>query len=220
MLAAIDAEGAALAAALSGRSVEDMQRPTRCPPWTARELLAHLIGALDRLPDMLAAPEPGRAAIGSLGYYRDDERFSTGATAARVAAATDHAGGRGDGVLLDEVRASCLTLVTCARAEPEGRRVTTRWGDTMSLTSFLVTRLVELAVHGLDLARALDAVPWLTDPAGTIVAGLLFERPDEMAGAVGWDTVDVIEVATGRRSVGADQAPVLARAGLRSPTLG
>ncbi|MFD0591208.1 hypothetical protein ACFQZ4_00275 [Catellatospora coxensis] len=54
------------------------------------------------------------------------------------------------------------------------RLVTTRHGDPMRLTDFQVTRVVELAVHGLDLADALGVAPWLTAQAAGVVEGLLF----------------------------------------------
>jgi hypothetical protein len=43
------------------------------------------------------------------------------------------------------------------RAEPEGHVVRTRHSDPMLLSEFLLTRVVEVAVHGLDLADALSA---------------------------------------------------------------
>jgi hypothetical protein len=45
------------------------------------------------------------------------------------------------------------------RAEPEGRVVRTRHSDPMLLSEFLLTRVVEVAVHGLDLADALGREP-------------------------------------------------------------
>jgi hypothetical protein len=40
--------------------------------------------------------------------------------------------------------------------------VRTRHGDVMLLTEFMRTRVLELAVHGLDLATGLGRDPWLT----------------------------------------------------------
>lgn len=45
-----------------------------------------------------------------------------------------------------------------------------RRGDTMLLTDFLVTRVVEVGIHGLNLADALDRPAWLT-PAWLTPAG-------------------------------------------------
>ena len=56
-------------------------------------------------------------------------------------------------------------MVTICRHERAGRIVQTRHGDAMLLTDFLTTRVVELAVHGLDVADVLEQQPWLTAPA-------------------------------------------------------
>ena len=49
----------------------------------------------------------------------------------------------------------------------------TRHGDPMLLAEFLRTRVLELAVHGLDLAAALDREPWMTAPAAGVTEDLL-----------------------------------------------
>src|SRR6202035_6001180 len=67
-------------------------------------------------------------------------------------------------------------------APPPARRVRVlrpRHGDLMLLTGFLRTRVVELAVHGLDLAIGLDRDPWLTPEAASVVADLVL--PDGSA---------------------------------------
>ncbi|GIJ27285.1 hypothetical protein Vqi01_24470 [Micromonospora qiuiae] len=42
-----------------------------------------------------------------------------------------------------------------------------------ALMEFPHTRVVEVGVHGLDLAAALDRPPWLTATAGRVIADLL-----------------------------------------------
>src|SRR5690606_20027274 len=85
------------------------------------------------------------------------------------------------------------------RAEPEGRVVRTRHGDSMLLTDFMVTRVVEIAVHGLDLADALGREPWLTPQAGSVLRELLLGADGAAAlRALGWDEVDFVRRATGR----------------------
>ncbi|WP_426514938.1 hypothetical protein ACPPVO_40940 [Dactylosporangium sp. McL0621] len=84
----------------------------------------------------------------------------------------------------------------------------------MLLTEFLVTRVLEAGVHGLDLAAALGREPWLTPPA----AGLLVA----LYGGAGldWDPVPLLRVATGRAEATPEQAADLERHGLRRLTLG
>ena len=55
------------------------------------------------------------------------------------------------------------------RGAPQGRVVRTRHGDRMLLTEFVRTRVLELAVHGLDLAASLARPPWLTGAAAAVV---------------------------------------------------
>lgn len=54
-------------------------------------------------------------------------------------------------------------IASCQR-EPDERVVKTRHGDAMLLSDFLSTRVLELAVHGLDVADAVGAEPWLSAP--------------------------------------------------------
>ena len=76
----------------------------------------------------------------------------------------------------------------------------TRHGDLMLLSEFLRTRVLELAVHGLDLAAGLNRDPWLTPEAAAVVAELML--PTGSAPAVrkrlGWDDATLIAKITDR----------------------
>ncbi|WP_370462371.1 hypothetical protein [Nocardiopsis sp. FR6] len=63
-------------------------------------------------------------------------------------------------------------------AEPVDRVVVTRHGDRMLLTDFLVTRVLEAVVHGLDLADALGREPWTRREALAVVLASLFGGAD------------------------------------------
>ena len=80
------------------------------------------------------------------------------------------------------------------------RVVQTRHGDLMLLAEFLRTRVLELAVHGLDLAAALDRGPWMTAPAAAVTEDLLL--PAAAAAGLhadtGWDQVTLIAALTGQ----------------------
>jgi hypothetical protein len=79
------------------------------------------------------------------------------------------------------------------------RVVCTRHGDAMLLTDFMVTRVVELAVHGLDFADALDRPPWTHDSALEVVTRLLLPQASRASfDALGWDRMSLVRVATGR----------------------
>jgi hypothetical protein len=90
----------------------------------------------------------------------------------------------------------------------------------MRLTDFQVTRVFELAVHGLDLADALEVPPWLTPEATAVVDGLLLGRQAPQARqALGTDGAGLIRYATGRTPMAAADRDELDRLGISWLTL-
>lgn len=193
--------------------------PTRCDPWSVRELLGHVGATVDRLPGMLAAPAPETAEVTATRYYRPDERFSPETNDARIALGRERASRTGDPAAeFDAIWRRADGLVS---AEPAGRIVRTRHGDAMLLREFLLTRVVELAVHGLDLADALGREPWLTAQAGDAVLELLLGAGYESAvREVGWDRARFLRKATGREPLDAGENAMIERLGIRWLTLG
>lgn len=178
----------------------DFDRPTPCPPWTVRDLLAHVRAGAGRLTDMLAAPAPSRAEVDAAGYF-GAAKFTREVDAARVEGARREAAALPTGyALVADFDRTWRATDAAVGAEPADRVVRTRHGDAMTLTEFLVTRVVEVAVHGLDLAVALDRPPWLTPAAAEVVAGLLTGGRDVPA-ELGWDRPTLISRATGRTPV-------------------
>jgi len=222
VLEALSAEGECLARVLTTLDESDFDLLTPCPPWSVRELLAHLLVATNRLPSMLASPEPERPDVTAAHYYRPDARFSPAADAARIDAARADAAGFANGAALAcAVDEAWRVMAAAARTEPATRLVRTRWNDAMSLTDFLVTRVVELAVHGLDLAVALGHPPWTTDPAAELVQQLLLEgTPAGSVEALGWDRLTFVRKATARLSLTDAEAALVADRDVRWLTLG
>ncbi len=216
----------------------DLDRPTDCPPWTVAELLAHVRTGAGRLADMLAAPAPARAQVDAAGYF-GAAKFTPQVDAARIDAARADATradaarrgavqvetGRGvarhgdsPGLGADFDRAWQATL-DAVEAHPPDRVVRTRHGDAMTVTEFLRTRVVEVGVHGLDLAAALDRDPWLTPAAGQVIADLLtggHALPPEL----GWDRSTLIAKATGRAPRSRAEQATLDAAGFRLLSFG
>jgi uncharacterized protein (TIGR03083 family) len=220
--AALDLEVAALVAALAGLSEPAWSLPTDCPPWRVRDLLAHVQVTIAWLPEMLAAPAPERAQISATEYYRPDARFDAATNARRIELAQDRASAAPDGAaLLAEFAATWQQVERLCREQPAGRVVRTRHGDPMLLSEFLRTRVVEVAVHGIDLALALNRPPWTTRPAADLVTDLLL-GPAASAGLdrLGWTPVQFIGVATGRTPIDAEQTDRLQRLGIHWLTLG
>lgn len=91
----------------------------------------------------------------------------------------------------------------------------------MLLTDFLVTRVVEVAVHGLDLAAAVGRSPWLSESAGRVLSQLLLgPRGLDEVDVLGWDQVTFLRKATGREPLTGAEAAEVERAGIRRLSLG
>jgi uncharacterized protein (TIGR03083 family) len=222
--AAFAAEASALAAAAAQLTEADLERPSSCPPWTAGELLCHIIVATDRVSQALAGPGTGGSTlVTAAGYYRPDERFSPAANTSRVDTARQLAAARHTpGALRAELDRVTHDSLEQLEAAPAGRTVLTRHGDPMLLTDFACTRIVELGVHGLDLATSLGRPPWLSGPAAVVVTGLLLPEGGaaELRAELGWDEVTLVAKLTGRAPASAPEQAVLASHGISALTLG
>ncbi|MFB6393607.1 maleylpyruvate isomerase family mycothiol-dependent enzyme [Polymorphospora lycopeni] len=222
VLPALRAEAAQLAAVLRELPADDWSRPTPCPPWNVAGLLGHVLTILEWLPGMLAAPAPPRATVSAAGYYRPDHRFATGTNAARIGLAERRVADVADGAALAvEFDGTWRRIVEQCGREPADRVVRTRHGDAMLLTDFLVTRIVEVGIHGLDLATALDRRPWLTPAAAGVLTDLLL--PDHGIAAVadlGWDEITFLRKATGRQPLTPAETARVEQRAIRWLTLG
>ncbi|MEU7778784.1 maleylpyruvate isomerase N-terminal domain-containing protein [Micromonospora parva] len=211
--AAFSAECARFTEVLTELTDDDLGRPTDCPPWTVGELIAHTRTGVGRLTDMLAAPAPPHAEVDAAGYF-GAAKFTAEVDADRIA------GGQRDALPVDRAalatefdRAWRATEAAVAAAAPD-RVVRTRHGDAMRLGEFLRTRVVEVGVHGLDLAAALGRSPWLTPPAAAVIAELLTGGRPTPAG-LGWDRLTLIRKATGRTAVTVPERAAVDAAGFR-----
>jgi uncharacterized protein (TIGR03083 family) len=227
VLEAFAAEAAALAAVMLDLGPDEFGRPSPCPPWTVAGLLGHVATAVGWLPAMLAAPAPPQAEVSAADYYRADERFSPQTNNDRLALATRRAAAAPDGhALALTFDTDRQELIDLCRREPADRVVRTRHGDAMLLTDFLVTRIVEVGVHGLDLAEGLARPPWLTAPAAAVLTDLLLPGTDGPAGSGLLPGTDgpadaaLLRKLTGRDPLTPDESARLARLGARRLTLG
>ncbi|WP_309232457.1 maleylpyruvate isomerase N-terminal domain-containing protein [Micromonospora tarensis] len=213
VLAAFTAECARLTEILAELADSDLDLPTDCHPWTVRDLVAHIRTGVGRLSDMLAAPAPARAEVDAAGYF-GAAKFTAQVDADRIA------GGQRDALRVDRAalatefdRAWRATEAAVVAAPPD-RLVRTRHGDAMRLTEFLRTRVVEVGVHGLDLAAALGRAPWLTAPAAAVIADLLTGGRPTPAG-LHWDRLTLIRKSTGRAALTAPERAAVDAAGFR-----
>jgi uncharacterized protein (TIGR03083 family) len=214
-------EAGAFVKALGGLDAQAWRRPTRCIPWQVRGRVGHVIISLARVPEMVHAPAPDRPDATPTSYYRADDRFSTTANAERVQIANDRGTGHDAATLVRDVADVVQAVASSCLKEPTDRVVRTPHGDAMLLTDFLTTRVVELAVHGLDVADAVSREPWLTTSAAEHLHELLFGQdwPTAFA-ALKWDPVTLLRKTSGRADVTAKESAELTSLGLRALTLG
>ncbi|MCU7723159.1 maleylpyruvate isomerase N-terminal domain-containing protein [Actinoplanes sp. KI2] len=210
-LAALVIETAALTQALASLPDSAWTSPTRCRPWDARALLAHVRVAVARVPQALAEPAPPAADVSALAYYRPDERFSPATNTDRIVTAQAQASDLPAPAILAELDDLRSAIVGMCTPEPPDRVIRTRHGDAMLLTEFLKTRVIEVAVHGFDLADALAQPSWLTPAAADLLQDLLL-GPSRTAP----DPERFLRAATGR----ATDPDLLARLQSRPLTLG
>jgi uncharacterized protein (TIGR03083 family) len=221
-LEAFRLEARELSRAVAGLNEAEWDQPTRCQPWSVRELLGHVRVVIAWLPQMLEAPAPDRPQVTATQYYRPDDRFSPQGNATRIALARTLAAGHADGAsLAADFTATWQKVHRLCRDAADGKVVRTRHGDAMLLSEFLLTRIVEVAVHGLDIADALGRQPWLTAQAEAAVLGLLIGpghagRTHEL----GWDGPTTLRKATGRAALDEAEASRIKKLGLRWITLG
>ncbi|NUP39739.1 MAG: maleylpyruvate isomerase family protein [Streptomyces sp.] len=222
VLEAFRLEAGELTKAVAGLSEAEWDRPTRCEPWSVRELLGHVRVVTAWLPLMLGTPAPDSAEVTAVEYYRPDDRFSPQTNTTRIDLARNHAAQCADGAALaDDFAATWQQVDRLCRDQPENRVVRTRHGDAMLLSEFLITRVVELAVHGLDVAEALGCEPWLTAEAGTVVRELLLGAGKlDAVRELGWDEPTFLRKATGRAALDVTETARVERLGIQWLTLG
>ncbi|MBC3982468.1 maleylpyruvate isomerase family mycothiol-dependent enzyme [Streptomyces sp. AC563] len=130
--------------------------PSRLRAWTVRQLIVHIAVCMETLPRRLAADPAPRGATADLDLR--DYVNALGAQADEIAQATiaeaDDLSGAGEPTeLLDRYDAAAARLAEAVAGAAGTELVSTRFGR-MTVDDFLVTRLLELVVHGDDLTAA------------------------------------------------------------------
>jgi uncharacterized protein (TIGR03083 family) len=198
---------------------ETFALPTRCPPWDVRVLIGHMVRDLDRVLTYIADPAPEAAITDAVTYFQSYDPRAEGPriTAGSVEVAERY------GTPAELVEGFDSTLRRCleeAAREDPARALGTRL-TSIRLDEFMKTRILEMGVHGMDLAAALGRRPWLTPAAASVVLsmliGLLGEDPTS---ALGWSDLTFIETATGRRPLTDAERSVLGDRADAFPLLG
>ena len=152
--------------------VERFEKPSALAEFSVRGLAGHLLRAMTTAETYLDGPEPDAAApaISAAAYYAGvaaapadlDDPFHQAIRQRGLEAAPEAP---------EELPG--IWAATMARfrarldAEPAGRRVRVYGDMVLTLDEYLVTRLIELAVHADDLAVSLDVAPPALPPAAT-----------------------------------------------------
>lgn len=224
---ALRVEAERLAAAVASEPPAALARPSPCPPWTAAELLYHVRTGMARLSHMLAEPEPDAVdhsgvLVSAAGYFSPDQRFSPATNADRVTSARQGAASLAPEDMAADFDQAWQKAWAAVEAAPPHRVVRTRHGDLMLLTDFLRTRVLELAVHGLDLAAGLNRAPWLTSEAASVVEDLVLApgSADHVRRHLGWDHATLIAKVTGRQPLSPAEAKMVKAEGIHWLALG
>lgn len=221
---ALAAEAAALQGVVSGLTETDLSGASPCPPWMIGELLCHVLMGTDRISQALSQPaDDSGPLISTVQYYRPDKRFSASTNADRIETARTLATRLGNpDAIAAELDRRCRESIELLTTAPADRTVRTRHGDRMLLTDFAGTRVVELAVHGLDLAIGLGRRPWMTVAAADVLIGLLL--PDgganQLCARLNCDRAGLIARLTGRVALSATEKQLLAGSGFTRLALG
>jgi uncharacterized protein (TIGR03083 family) len=191
--------------------------PTRCPPWNVKMLLGHLYRDVDRILEYRDLPA-GPPDTDGVSYWTRfdpvDDAPDISARARQIAAG--HASGR---ALAEAFDGRWREAVAAARAMEPDRPIAT-FAPTLRLDEYLRTRVLELGVHGLDLADALGTEPWITSEGTEVVLAILRGiLGDDLPGELGWDDLAFIEAGTGRRPITDAERAVLGAPAERFPLL-
>ncbi|MEV6637074.1 maleylpyruvate isomerase N-terminal domain-containing protein [Actinoplanes sp. NPDC051470] len=180
----------ALIHALGDLPAAAWERPTRCAPWLVKDVVGHLVTTMSRLPGMIAGPAPTVASVTAADYYRAGSRFAGDTDADRIESARRRAASADPATLVEALSMACHESISLGANQLPARVVQTRHGDAMLLSEFLSTRVVELGLHGLDIADAAARPPWITAAATDHLLRLLF--PDTAP------KIALLRLATGR----------------------
>jgi uncharacterized protein (TIGR03083 family) len=192
---------------------------TRCEGWHLKQLLGHMYRDIDRISVYLAAEAPPIATHDAASYFQVHHGGPDSAHARMVArlargVADAYPSGR---ALADAWDREWRTVLDRAAAT-DRRRLVLTFAPALELGEYLQTRIVEITIHGLDLADALGQKPWATLSGLMITTGVL-ERMlgSRLPADLGWSTIQFAEIATGRRAIGPSDTETLGELAARFP---
>jgi uncharacterized protein (TIGR03083 family) len=219
-LAALRQETEAFSAVVRTLDPAQFAQPTNCPPWDLRELVVHT-AASAAIRRRFPSADPRSVPSSAADYYRRPERDTrayrqrnvdqTVELSRRVLAGTSPAR------WFDEVTHDALTKLN---QDDRNRVVLISEHGAMRLADWVITRVISVAAHGLDVALTLDRQPWTTSLAMNVIRPVFVDLMGaEPPTTLNWDDQTLLATATGRRLLTADERALLGTVGERIPVL-
>jgi len=224
---ALEAQCKELSALLGELSDEDWERPTRCPGWTVKELVAHCEGMLARLVGENSQEVEGSAEIDRVGYYgydpdgpregEDPDKTFSEVIRERV---IDEVGGRSSDELRESLERAIEIALQGVREIPPERVIKRSGHPRMRFDEFVASRVLECGVHTMDLGHATLRGERIHPDAAQIVTEILDGRLGaDLPKGMGWDTRTYILSGTGRRRLESNERFALGPLAAKFPLL-
>jgi uncharacterized protein (TIGR03083 family) len=198
---------------------DDFTRTTRCTAWNVKELLGHLYRDVDRIYVALSRPAPAEPTVDSVSYWRAYDPISDAPDIADRAKelAASHPTGKDLAAAWDRMWPRALE----AAGGADRSRVVVTWGPALTLDELLKTRVLEVTIHGADLADALDREPWAT-AEGLAITNHILRRlvGADLPNELGWDDLTLMEKGSGRGVLTVEERGILGRLADRFPLMG
>jgi hypothetical protein len=204
---------------LSGLSEEDSQRPTllrpadpEAQPWTVLQLAAHFDVFMGLTMGLVGEPQSVQPVLDRASFYISVSDRSKVAPAI-YQYIVDHAEGHTASTIRETVGETFKRALEAIRTTPPDT-VGPGFFGPMRLDEFVASRLVETAVHGMDLTDALVEPPLHMPRTTTMAAEVLDEvvarrtvpgRPSDLEG----DDLAFIRAASGRGEHSDPRLPVV-----------
>jgi len=200
-LAALAEESRTLSAVLLELDVAEFQRPTNCPPWDLKELVVHTAASIGLRGDF-RIPEPGARLVSAADYYRRPERATAEYRDRNVGSAQALAEALPAGTTVAGMFEQIWRETVARLRDQDPDRIVELPVGAIRLGDWIVTRVISVAAHGVDVALTLGQAPWTTSSALTVTRGVFVSLLGaEPPPRLGWDAQTFLEAATGRRAL-------------------
>lgn len=188
------------------QTVDDLAAPTRLEGWSIRVLLGHLSSGTEALWRWLGGEPGGRVELDAISYWDPAGQFAEGSSTW----ALEYASKRSDEEILMGLDSALVRGVEVLADTPDDGVIVPPIGPAwIRFDEFAVTRVLELTVHGLDLAAAagvsIESDPLAVEVTSAVLDGRLEGgRPADLIDEQAW-----IEAATGRQAHADRRLPVI-----------